>query len=209
MTTTTFDSTRLGRQATADDPRPLGGGARREPLLPNAVVGTLIFIATEVMFFAALISAYMVIRANNDMKWVPPESVRLPVATTAVNTGILIASGVLMTLAARRYSKGSNGAATLMTAATVLGTFFVALQGYEWVRLIEVGMTMLSGIFAGTFYLVIGLHALHAASAIVAMLWLGTKVRAGTAPRPALTAMTFYWGFIVLVWPFLYALVYF
>jgi cytochrome c oxidase subunit 3 len=209
VTTTTFDSSRLGRQAAADDPRPLGGGARREPLLPNAIVGTLMFIATEVMFFAALISAYMVIRANNDMKWVPPESVRLPVATTAVNTGILLASGILMTLAAVRHARGKRGAATLVTYATALGSFFVALQGYEWVRLFSVGMTALSGIFAATFYLLIGMHALHAASAIAAMVWLGTKLRAGTASKPALTAMSFYWGFVVLVWPFLYAMIYF
>jgi len=68
---------------------------RAKSPVSSGVVGMLIFIVTEVMFFGALISAYLVIRAGLD-EWPPWGQPRLPVETTAINTLALLVSGLLM-----------------------------------------------------------------------------------------------------------------
>src|SRR5579872_2458242 len=65
--------------------------------LPNSVLGMIIFIAAEIMFFAALMSAHTIARATvMGGVWPPAGQPRLPVERTAVNTGILLLSGVLL-----------------------------------------------------------------------------------------------------------------
>ena len=68
---------------------------RAKPPVSSGVIGMLIFMVTEAMFFAGLISAYMVIRAGLE-EWPPWGQPRLPVETTAFNTLVLLASGFLM-----------------------------------------------------------------------------------------------------------------
>ena len=68
---------------------------RRQPALADSVFGMLIFVATEAMFFTALISAFVIIKAGVDL-WSPPPGVRLPVIATACNTALLLLSAVLL-----------------------------------------------------------------------------------------------------------------
>jgi heme/copper-type cytochrome/quinol oxidase subunit 3 len=173
------------------------------------VLGTLIFVITEVMFFAALISGYLVIRAGAGLRWVPPADVRLPVEATAINTLALLISGILMVLATRLFVGARAKARWAFIGAMVLGAAFVVLQGQEWLKLISAGMTMLSGVFAACFFLLIGTHGLHAFSAIIAMAYLLIRMRKGDLRLEHMKAMTVYWLFIVLIWPVLYRLVYF
>ncbi len=67
---------------------------RRAALLADGVCGMLIFVVTETMFFTALISAFVIIKAGVDA-WSPPAGVLLPVAATAFNTLLLLLSGAL------------------------------------------------------------------------------------------------------------------
>lgn len=184
---------------------------RRPPAVPSEVLGMLIFVLTEVMFFVALISAFLVIRSQVFGTWAPPGDLRLPVLMTAFNTVVLIISGILMVLGTKAY-KGPNDRAraqALLGQAILFGTFFVGVQGYEWVKLIRYGMTMTSGIFGATFYLLIGSHGLHAAAAIVAMAWQYRKMRLGLVTVNGMRAMAIFWLFVVGIWPVLYGLVYF
>ncbi len=170
----------------------------------------LIFVATEVMFFTALISAFVIIKAGVE-PWAPPVGVRLPVVATASNSLLLFLSGVFLYQAGRRFTiEGATPwVRTLLGAAALLGTCFVFFQGFEWIRLIAYGMTMTSGIFGACFFLLIGTHGLHAAAAAMAMVYLYRRLKRSELRPDQLQAMQVFWYFVVGIWPVLYGLVYF
>jgi heme/copper-type cytochrome/quinol oxidase subunit 3 len=186
------------------------GRRRHKPPLADNVFGMLIFVATEVMFFMALISAFIIIRAGVE-PWSPPPGVRLPVFATAGNTVLLLLSGVLLYQAGQRFATEGPTARvqSLFRATAVLGTFFVLFQGYEWVRLINYGMTMTSGIFGACSFLLIGTHGLHAAIATVALSGVYVQSKRHALKLDHVRAMQVFWYFIVGIWPILYGLVYF
>jgi len=164
------------------------------------------------MFFTALVSAYYVVRAATGNTWVPPEGVRLPIETTGLNTLILVLSGVLAWWGGRLFDAGeaSRARATrVFSGAIALGTFFLVFQGYEWVKLIGVGLTMSSSVFGATFFLLIGSHALHVVGALGAMMSVHHRLVKGTLTTPSFKAMRIFWYFVVAIWPILYKLVYF
>jgi heme/copper-type cytochrome/quinol oxidase subunit 3 len=184
---------------------------KRVNAMPSEVLGMLVFVLTEVMFFMALVSGFLVIRSQVFVSWSPPGQLKLPVLLTAFNTAVLLVSGVTMALAMRAYARedGRARARTLFAQTLAFGAFFVLCQGYEWVRLIRYGMTMTSGIFGATFFLLIGAHGLHALVAVLAMARLFLKMRAGTLTLNGFRAMAIFWFFVVGIWPMLYGLVYF
>jgi heme/copper-type cytochrome/quinol oxidase subunit 3 len=184
--------------------------AKSNPKIPNAVVATAMLTGAEVMFFTALISAYMIIRASYG-NWVPPGDIRLPIYATLLNTFILLSSGVVTFLSWRNYTREGLTDKTIQwyTYAVALGAFFVAFQGYEWVKLISYGMTMTSSIFGATFFLLIGAHGLHAAASIVVMLLVRSWMVKGQMRREHFIAIQLFWYFVVGIWPILYGLVYF
>jgi cytochrome c oxidase subunit 3 len=181
------------------------------PSVSSSVLGMLIFVACEVMFFLALFSAYFVSRSKVGVNWAPPGDLRLPVLTTGFNTLVLVVSGILMVASVKAYAAPASRARgfNLFTQSLLLGAFFVFFQGYEWMNLLRYGMNISSGLFAATFYLIIGAHAFHAIGAIVAMLLLLPKVKKQTATVDGMKAMQIFWLFVVGVWPILYGLVYF
>src|SRR4051812_41383193 len=97
----------------------------------------------------------------------------------------------------------------LLSQAILLGSFFVIFQGYEWVHLIRYGLSMTSGIFGATFFLLIGSHGLHALIAVIAMALVYWKLVKGSLTADGLRAMSIFWLFVVGIWPVLYGLVYF
>ncbi len=189
------------------------GGARRPEgtALPNAVVGMLMFLGTETMLFAGFISALLVLRANSGM-WPPPDQPRLPVAVTAVNTLILVASGFTMARALRVIRAGrTQELSWWLWATALLGTIFLSVQGAEWIRLINYGLHVSSGIYGATFYTLIGCHTLHALGGVIvllAVLWQAVHGRYSARNHVAVEVCRLYWTFVVGVWPVLYALVY-
>jgi heme/copper-type cytochrome/quinol oxidase subunit 3 len=182
---------------------------RREPLIPSAIMGMLVFVISEVMFFSALISAFLVIKAGSP-NWAPPAGITLPIAATAFNTAILFTSGIFLHVAGRVLSQEEDWprAKTLTGWAAFFGAFFVAFQGIEWVRLIYYGLTMTSGVFGACFYLIIGCHALHAVAAIIAMVGQFRRFEPERLAPVSFYSMSIFWFFVVGVWPVLYILVY-
>ncbi len=177
------------------------------PAAPNAAIGMLIFLGAEAMFFAGLISAYLVLRAGS-ATWPPPDQPRLPVAVTAVNTLLLLCSGYSMWRAAMRRSDAAGLRRSLAITAW-LGTMFLAVQGSEWARLLHYGLGASTSIYAGTFYTLIGCHAVHVLGGLVGILALfGRVARGRAAAAGAVEACRLYWSFVVGVWPVLYVLVY-
>ena len=88
------------------------------------------------------------------------------------------------------------------------GAVFVGVQGVEWARLLAEGLTMTSSPYGSFFYLIVGVHALHAIPAIAALAWQALLRRRGAMSEESFAAARIFWGFVVLVWPVLYWKVY-
>jgi heme/copper-type cytochrome/quinol oxidase subunit 3 len=183
---------------------------RCTPLLPNSVFGTLIFVATEVIFFTALLSAFLIIKAGTRGWELPPEGLLPPLATVA-STGFLLLSGLYTHLAARQFVAFGHTPQVrlLLGLAGILATVFVLIQGYEWVQLWRYGMTLTPGLFAAGFCLMIGAHGVHAVAAVVLMGVAWQRLRTETLQAEHLRAMQIFWYFVVGIWPVLYISVYF
>jgi len=173
----------------------------------SQVLGVVILVATEIMFFAGLVSAFLIGRAGARV-WPPPDQPRLPVEATALNTAVLLASGILLYLAGRRSEAWSRRLHTLLPWAAALGALFVALQGVEWVRLVRFGLTMTSSTYGGFFYVVVGAHALHVLAGLLALLWVTRVLYRGQPGWETFRAVRIFWYFVVGLWPILYGLVY-
>jgi heme/copper-type cytochrome/quinol oxidase subunit 3 len=181
----------------------------RAKRLPNSVLGMIIFIATEVMFFAALMSAHTIARATvMGGVWPPAGQPRLPVERTAINTAILLLSGILLWIGSRRMRTNRESALQYMAGAIATGIAFVLLQGVEWVALLREGLTMTSSNHGAFFYLIVGAHALHAVVAIVALTWAYVLIRRGTLAPSTFTTAQVFWYFVVILWPIIYLRVY-
>ena len=191
---------------TPDDVR--AAPVRREPLVPNGVLGMVIFVLTEIMFFAGLISAYLIAEAGSRFPWPPGNQPRLPVQETAFNTGVLIASGITLAFASGMFKRSPASARRPVLAALVMGTFFVVFQGVEWVALIGEGLTITTSTHGSFFYLLVGTHALHAVCALLGLLYVYGHMLRGTAKISQLWTAQVFWFFVVAVWPVLYGLVY-
>jgi heme/copper-type cytochrome/quinol oxidase subunit 3 len=161
---------------------------------PSAAwVATLLFVGAETMLFGGLAFAFLVYRSWSPV-WPPLGEPRLPLAVTAGNTLVLVASAPVLWRAVGRARR----AGLALTAA--LGTVFLAVQGGEWARMIAWGLTAGSGPYGGFVYVLLGVHALHVAAAVLGLAVLATR----RMPRPAvLEAWGLYWTFVVGVWALL------
>lgn len=179
--------------------------------LSNAKLGLLIFLAAETMFFAGLIASFLVFRVPTEV-WPPATLPRLPLGVTGVNTLILLASALTMWRAKTAIQSGRQHRLVRMLLVTAaLGVTFLLVQGYEWLRLLQYGLTLASGVYGATFYVLVGCHAVHVLGAViwlVSVLWLSARRRytANACTGVALCAM--YWYYVVALWPILYGLVY-
>jgi heme/copper-type cytochrome/quinol oxidase subunit 3 len=181
--------------------------SRREPLVPNGVLGMLIFVMTEIMLFAGLISAFTIVKAGSPV-WPPPGQPRLPVEETALNTLALLLSGVMLFVAGRRYQRNRATAKAPLLAAMLLGAFFVIFQGAEWVALVSQGLTLTSSTLGSFFYLIVGIHGLHAVAALLVLASAWLRIQRGWLAQRHLAAAEVFWYFVVGIWPFLYLVVY-
>src|SRR5262245_29101219 len=194
-----------------------GGEPPSPPVRPNAPIGSnawlgiIMLLGAETMFFAGLIGAFLVFRLGSAI-WPPPFQPRLPIGVTGINSLILIASAFTVRLAVRANLHGD--AAQLvrwLTRTALLGTIFLAIQGFEWVRLIRFGLTVSSSVYGSLFYTIIGFHALHVFGALIWLLVVWLKARAGLFNKQnfvGLQICAMYWVFVVALWPALYGLVY-
>ena len=186
---------------------------RQEPpsrSLSNGVLGMILVVFVEVMLFAGFTSAFVIIKSGAvGSVWPPPNQPRLPLERTALNTAALILSGVVLLLAHRAHLRGKARVGRALWVAPILGALFVALQGVEWAALLQEGLTLTSSTYGSLFYTIIGAHAAHAVIAIGMLIWAGVRLRRGTLTSDAMSSVAIFWYFVVCVWPFLYAQVYF
>jgi heme/copper-type cytochrome/quinol oxidase subunit 3 len=188
-------------------PFPRRAPLRRNAIGPSSVIGTLIFVVTELMLFAGFLSAFTITRAAYNT-WPPIGQPRLPMEETLFNTAALLASGVVLFFANRAFLRDPQSAKKPMLLSLALGVFFVAFQGVEWFRLLKQGLSLTSSNHGAFFYLIIGTHAAHAVAAIIALALATLSLMRGKLQHSTFLAVQVFWYFVVGVWPVLYLRVY-
>ena len=184
---------------------------RGQPEIDAARLGMLVFLGSETMLFAGFVAAFLVFRLGTPV-WPPPFQPRLPVEVTGVNTAVLLLSSYTMWRALRSVRHGDQaGLARGLAQTALLGVTFLGVQGYEWVRLLDFGLTAPSGVYGGTFYTLIGAHAVHLLGALtwISIILIGvTRGRYTAETHASVSLCGMYWYFVVALWPILYTLVY-
>ena len=184
-------------------PGPTGIGAN--------LLGMLVFIASEAVLFLTLIVTFALARASYP-EWPPSDQPRLPVSISFLNTLVLLGSGAAMLASWRHMRRGwVRSSGRLLAAATLLGILFLVVQGVEWARLIDFGLTVSQNLYGAVFYVMIGMHALHVLIAVLGLLYVMRRFSRGAYTREdhdGLTMGGMFWGFVVLVWPGLFVFVY-
>jgi len=177
---------------------------RRPPLLN---VGTVVWLASEVMFFSGLFAAYFFLRANNP-RW-PPAGVDLDVTSATIFTLVLVASSGTMQLAVRSVLRDDRMAVLRWLAVTfVLGAIFIAGQGRDWQRL-HFGID--THAYGSAFYITTGFHGLHVLGGLAAMILMAGRAAAptfGVDDAPSVEVLSYYWHFVDVVWIGLYATIF-
>jgi cytochrome c oxidase subunit 3 len=176
-------------------------------VVSNGVLGMSLFILTEIMFFAGMVSSFTIVRASAAI-WPPLDQPRLPLEATALNTLALFLSGLFLYLAQRRFRADRQSARLPLIASIALGAIFVVFQGWEWASMLAQGLTLTSSMLGSFFYLIVGMHALHAIAAIGLLVRIWRRLERGWLQPSQLATVAVLWYFVVGAWPVIYWRVY-
>jgi cytochrome c oxidase subunit 3 len=190
-------------EAAAEDAAPVAGA----PTSPSPLsVGVVVWLASELMFFAGLFAAWFTLRAGND-PW-PPDGVELEIARTAAATAVLVASSGTVHLAVVAARRADRAAAVRWLAVSgALGATFLANTVAEWAA---ADFSIDSHAYGSIFYLLTGFHGLHVLGGILLMGAIAGAV-AGRSRAPAAATVEVcaaYWHFVDVVWVAVFATVY-
>ncbi len=180
---------------------------------PNmTAIGTIVWLSSELMFFAALFAMYFTLRAVNPDIW-KLETEMLNIPFSGANTTVLVLSSVTAQLGVFAAERGDKERLRLWFITTFLmGAFFVGGQAYEYSELVLEGLTISSSPFGSVFYITTGFHALHVTGGLVAFLfvlarsYVRPKMTQGLATSAVVTS--YYWHFVDVVWIGLFATIY-
>jgi cytochrome c oxidase subunit 3 len=175
-------------------------------------IGTIVWLASELMFFAALFAMYFTSRAVNPELWeAETELLNIPFAT--INTTILVLSSVTCQLGVFAAERGDvRRLRTWFTVTFVMGAVFIGGQVYEYVKLVEEGLTLSNSVYGSVFFLTTGFHGLHVTGGLIAFLFvLGRTYAARRFTHEQATSaivVSYYWHFVDVVWIGLFATIY-
>jgi cytochrome c oxidase subunit 3 len=180
---------------------------------PNMVsVGTIVWLASELMFFAGLFAMYFTARARATGGW-PPEPTELDVPYALVFTLILVLSSVTCQYGVFAAEIGNvYGLRRWFTITFVMGLTFVIGQANEYRNLIlNHDTTIASSTYGSVFYLTTGFHALHVIGGLVAFVFVlirSTMGRFTPAQATSAIVVSYYWHFVDVVWVGLFITIY-
>ena len=186
-------------------------------------VGTIVWLASELMFFAGLFAMYFSTRVSVPELWeTGPEMLNIPFSGT--NTLILVLSSVTCQMgvwAAERLQPGRTGGLLNFTKwgmrewyvlTFVMGATFVSGQVYEYAELVREGLTISSDAYGSVFYLTTGFHGLHVTGGLIAFLLIIARSfmtrRFGHHEATGAVVVSYYWHFVDVVWIGLFAVIY-
>ena len=179
---------------------------------PNMVsVGTIIWLSSELMFFAGLFAMYFTARARSLEGW-PPEPTELNLPYATVFTLILVASSFTCQFGVFAAEQGNvYGLRRWFTLTFLMGLTFVLGQAFEYVQLVHEGTTISSSTYGSVFYLTTGFHGLHVIGGLIAFVFLlirSTMGRFTPAQATSAIVVSYYWHFVDVVWIGLFATIY-
>ncbi|MDM7831412.1 aa3-type cytochrome oxidase subunit III [Cellulomonas edaphi] len=191
---------------------------------PNPVsVGTIVWLASELMFFAGLFAMYFTLRAAVPDEWAE-QTAKLNITFATINTTVLVLSSVTCQMgvwAAERFQPVRSGSLLQvnrwgmnewMTMTYVMGAFFIGGQVFEYAALVHEGLTISSSPYGSVFYLTTGFHGLHVIGGLIAFLFLlgrsFSAKRFGHHEATTAIVTSYYWHFVDVVWIALFAVIY-
>jgi cytochrome c oxidase subunit 3 len=187
-------------------------------------VGTIVWLSSELMFFAGLFAMYFTIRGVSHDLWAERTTIlNVPFAT--VNTLVLVISSVWCQLGvhAAEHGKAHRGDAKLLNVSSwgmrewyvltyIFGAIFVSGQVLEYSELVHEGVTLASDAYGSVFYLTTGFHAMHVTGGLLAFLLIIGRTfttRTYSHNQAAGAVVTsYYWHFVDVVWIALFATIY-
>src|SRR5262245_32822487 len=192
---------------------------------PNLVsVGTIIWLSSELMFFAALFAMYFTVRSVDKSQGLPWPGAHLNLALGTVNTTVLLLSSVTCQMGVFAVERGQiRRSASILKRAKfgllqwyllsfLMGLYFVLGQGYEYLSLIRDCLTLQSSGYGSVFYIPTGFHGLHVAGGLIAFLFLlGRTYAAKTFTQEqqvSAIVVSYYWHFVDVVWIGLFTTIY-
>ncbi|SDX32110.1 cytochrome c oxidase subunit 3 [Saccharopolyspora shandongensis] len=180
---------------------------------PNMVsVGTIVWLASELMFFAGLFAMFFTVKAQNEGEWPPPPTeLNLPYALPF--TIILVASSFTCQWGVFAAERGDVfGLRRWYVITLIMGTIFVLGQAGEYYTLVtEHATTIASSAYGTVFYMTTGFHGLHVIGGLIAFVFLIIRTKLSKfTPAQAIAAIvvSYYWHFVDIVWIGLFAVIY-
>lgn len=187
-------------------------------------VGTVVWLSSELMFFAGLFAMYFTLRSTSGELWAA-ETEKLNVPFALINTIILVSSsftcqmGVFAAerLQPRRVGGTFNiakwGMVEWYLLTFLMGAVFVAVQAYEYAELVAEGISLSSNAYGSSFYITTGFHGLHVIGGLVAFLFIIGRAyaakRFGHFEATSAIVTSYYWHFVDVVWIGLFIIIYF
>ena len=175
-------------------------------------VGTIVWLSSELMFFAGLFAMYFTARAQAGGDW-PPAPTELNLFLAVPVTLVLIASSFTCQMGVFAAERGDVfGLRRWYLLTFVMGAFFVGGQGYEYIHLVEHGTTIPGSAYGSVFYLATGFHGLHVIGGLMAFLLIigrGFAVKNfGHKEATSAIVVSYYWHFVDVVWVGLFFIIY-
>jgi heme/copper-type cytochrome/quinol oxidase subunit 3 len=178
--------------------------------IPDRKLAIWTFIGSECLFFASLISVYLVYKGKSLVGPFPSDVFEIPLVT--FGTALLLFCSLFVVLALNHVEQGNKGKATLWLFLTILcGLFFIGMQVYEFQHFYHKGLTMQGNLFGASFYTLTGFHGTHVTIGVVWLLTVFIELLRGHLP-PAkalnLETAALYWHFVDVVWIVIFPVVY-
>ncbi|MCX6450191.1 MAG: heme-copper oxidase subunit III [Actinobacteria bacterium] len=192
---------------------------------PSAVaVGTIVWLSSELMFFAALFAMYFTTRAVQGPKvWLESTSM-LNVKFATINTTVLVLSSVTCqfgVFAAERFQARRSGSIfqfnkwgmrEWFALTFLMGSFFIGGQVYEYANLVRESLSLSSNAYGSVFYITTGFHGLHVTGGLIAFLIVMVRVfkaqKFGHNQATTAIVVSYYWHFVDIVWIALFSAIY-
>jgi len=176
-------------------------------------VGTIIWLSSELMFFAALFAMYFTVRSvTKGAGGVWPEA-HLDRSFASVNTTVLVLSSVTCQMGVFAAERGEVSKLRFWyTISFLMGAFFVGGQLYEYMHLIQDHVTLSSSGYGSVFFLTTGFHGLHVTGGLVAFLFIMGRTFAARhftyEQQVSAIVVSYYWHFVDVVWIGLFMTIY-
>lgn len=168
------------------------------------------FLASDCLFFGALIATFMLYRDSSVVGPYPHEILDIPITSTS--TFVLLSSSLAMVLSLAAFQRGNTRSARFWLLATaLLGTVFLGFQVYEFSSFVHEGLTPNTNVFGASFYTLTGFHGAHVT---IGVLWLFSLLvqsyRKGIPAERSLDVELagLYWHFVDIVWIVIFTVVY-